>query len=146
LAGSGLSTALIDFVATQILQGTQAREILVITASKQAAGRFRSAVADRLAHAGQSDYVADATMVRSIHSLAFALLRHSTDQDIRLITGAEQDSVIRELLLGQLDAGPAALAIWPPAYREAVGFLGFARDLRDFLLRAAERDLSPEKL
>ncbi|GGG76123.1 ATP-dependent DNA helicase [Corynebacterium pelargi] len=145
-AGSGLSTALIDFVATQILQGTPAREILVITASKQAAGRFRSAVADRLAHAGHSDYVADATMVRSIHSLAFALLRHSTDQDIRLITGAEQDSVIRELLLGQLDAGPAALAIWPPAYREAVGFLGFARDLRDFLLRAAERDLSPEKL
>lgn len=135
-----------DFVAQQLKQGTPARQILVIAASKEVAARLRGGIADRLAGVDGAEFVADTTMVRSVHSLAFALLRQSTGADIRLITGAEQDGVIRDLLQGQLEAGPAALAMWPEQYRDAVGFLGFARALRDFLLRAAERGASPDDL
>ncbi|MFC6318371.1 ATP-dependent DNA helicase [Corynebacterium gerontici] len=145
-AGAGLSTVLMDFVAHQLAQGVPANEILVVAASKEAAARLRAGIADRLAGVDDADFVADNTMVRSVHSLAFALLRQCTSADIRLITGAEQDGVIRDLLQGQLDAGPAALAMWPEQYRDAIGFVGFARSLRDFLLRAAERGASPDEL
>ena len=45
-------------------------------------------------------YVAKAPLVRSVHSLAFALLRTAHEEPIRMITGADQDSVIQELLAG----------------------------------------------
>src|SRR5699024_8338247 len=82
-------------------------------------------------------------LVRSVHSVAFALIRDASDDDVRLITGAEQDAVIRELLRGHADDGRGG---WPQEQREGLRMVGFARQLRDFLLRAVERGVGPDEL
>ena len=61
----------------------------------------------------------------------------------RLITGAEQDAVLRELLRGDIEDGAG---YWPERLRPALPMVGFAAQLRDLMLRAGERGLGPEDL
>ena len=139
-AGSGVTSLLIDTVLARIAAGQDPTGILVVASSKETGARIRRELTDRLAG---TDFVSEAPLVRSVHSLAFALLRDASEEPVRLITGAEQDAVIRELLTGHAEEGRGS---WPAEYRPALTFVGFARQLRDFLLRAAERGLSPEWL
>lgn len=137
-AGTGKTAFLIDTVVACLERGVAPDEVVVLGASKEAAADLREEIARRV-----TDYVAAGTMVCSVHSLAFALLRQARGEELRLITGAEQDAVIRELLSGHVEAGAQA---WPEYIRPAVGLLGFARQLRDFILRAHERGLGPEEV
>lgn len=139
-AGSGVTSLLIDTVVARIEAGHDPSGILVISSSKETGGLLRQDLTDRLA---TSDFVSDAPLVRSVHSLAFALLRDASEDPVRLITGAEQDAVIRELLEGHADDGRGT---WASEHRPALRFVGFARQLRDFLLRSAERGIAPEDL
>ncbi|KLL97250.1 hypothetical protein NJ76_12690 [Rhodococcus sp. IITR03] len=86
-------------------------------------------------------------LVRTVHSYAFAVLRLQAsahgNPPPRLITGAEQDAVLRELLRGDIDDGAG---MWPERLRPALGMTGFAVELRDLMLRANERGLGPEDL
>ncbi|WP_366937651.1 ATP-dependent DNA helicase [uncultured Corynebacterium sp.] len=143
-AGTGVSSFLIDTVLERIAAGADPAGIVVIAPSKESGARLRRELSTRL-----SDYAAPTTLVRSVHSLAFALLRKADvaaggalgpDGELRLITGAEQDAVIRELLAGHASAGGTA---WPEFVRPALGMVGFARQVRDFMLRAGERGLGP---
>lgn len=142
-AGTGVSSFVIDTVIQKLEDGADPSGILVVTASKEAGARLRQEISLRL-----DDYAAKSSMVRSVHSLAFALLRSDTSEEaseggIRLITGAEQDHVIRELLVGHKETGGGS---WPDNVRPALDFVGFARQLRDFLLRAIERGKGPSDL
>ena len=137
-AGSGVSSLLIDVVLAQLNAGADASGILVVAPSKESGSLLRRELAENL-----DDYAAQTSMVRSVHSLAFALLRHSSEEELRLITGAEQDAVIRELLQGHAADRRGA---WPEEMRPALEYVGFARQLRDLLLRAIERGLGPTDL
>lgn len=137
-AGSGVSSLLIDVVVEQLTSGADASGILVVAPLKESGSLLRRELAEHL-----DDYAAQASMVRSVHSLAFALLRRGSDEELRLITGAEQDAVIRELLAGHAADGRGA---WPADIRPALDYVGFARQLRDLLLRAIERGLGPSDL
>lgn len=141
-AGSGVSSFLVDAVVEKLRSGADPDGVLVITASKEAASRLREQLHESLI-AVDSSYVSNAPLVRPVHSLAFALVRSLLDEHIRLITGAEQDGVIRDLLAGHAEDHRGD---WPSDIRPALTFVGFARQLRDFLLRAVERGLSPEDL
>ena len=57
----------------------------------------------------------------------------------RLLSGPEQDLVLRELLVGDLERGHW---LWPAELRAALRTRAFAGELRDLLLRAVERGLS----
>jgi superfamily I DNA/RNA helicase/RecB family exonuclease len=86
--------------------------------------------------------------VRSVHSYAYAVLRRAAeragDAPPRLVTSAEQDAIIRELLAGDLeDAGATA---WPAHLRPALSTAGFATELRNLLARCAERGVDPHEL
>uniref|UniRef100_UPI0035B632BA PD-(D/E)XK nuclease family protein n=1 Tax=Nocardia cyriacigeorgica TaxID=135487 RepID=UPI0035B632BA len=90
-------------------------------------------------------------LVRTIHSYAFAVLRrHAVAQGNpppRLLTGSEQDAVLREMLRGDLiDIAEGATHLWPQRLHPALGLAGFADQLRDLMLRATERGLGPEDL
>lgn len=137
-AGSGVSSFLVDTVLNVLRSGADPAGVLVVSSSKESAAALRREISVHL-----GDYASSAALVRSVHSLAFSLLRQASDEDLRLITGAEQDAVIRELLEGHAAAGGAS---WPQEIRPALGMVGFARQLRDFLLRAIERGQSPESL
>lgn len=90
-------------------------------------------------------------LVRTVHSYAFAVLRRHAaahgNPPPRLLTGAEQDAVLREMLRGDLiDIAEGATGLWPERLHQALGTTGFADQLRDLMLRATERGFGPEDL
>ncbi|KAA8722414.1 ATP-dependent helicase [Corynebacterium phocae] len=141
-AGAGVTSFLIDTVIAKIESGADPAGILVISASKESGALLRQELLSRV-----EDFATGSTLVRSVHSVAFALLRTAEgrpgDSELRLITGAEQDAVIRELLSGHVDSGAQ---MWPEFIRPALPLVGFARQLRDFLLRSSERGQGPDDL
>src|SRR5699024_1650329 len=115
------------------------------TATKEPATAVNAQVVARLAN--MSTFAATRTPVRSVHSWAFAALRSmllASDREApRLLTGAEHDADVRLLLAGHAEDGAGA---WPEHIRPALGDVGFARQLRDLLLRAEERGVGPGEL
>ena len=137
--------------AARIAEGADEESVLVLTASRQAADALRADITRRLTghrgeRAGEVRTVRE-PIVRTVHSYAFAVLRLQAVRDglpvPRLLSGPEQDVVVRELLAGDLERGAPD---WPEPLRPALAVPGFAEELRDLLLRAAERGLGPEDL
>ncbi|WSJ02142.1 PD-(D/E)XK nuclease family protein [Nocardia sp. NBC_01329] len=90
-------------------------------------------------------------LARTIHSYSFGILRRQAARHgnpaPRLLTGAEQDAVLREMLRGDIaDIAAGAGELWPRRLQPALGLTGFADELRDLMLRATERGLGPEDL
>ncbi|MDU0478895.1 ATP-dependent DNA helicase [Staphylococcus chromogenes] len=146
-AGTGVSSLVVDCVLERIKAGVSPAEIVVLGASKESSAQLRRDITAALPQLG---YVSDSPLVRSVHSFAFALVRLASQSTgaadgsaPRLITGAEHDVAIRELLEVQAESGGQD---WPESVREALGMVGFARQLRDFLLRAQERGQSADDL
>ncbi len=153
--GTGKTALLVDVAAARIAEGADPESVLVLTHSKQAAAAVRDAITVRLAGIdGAEGGVPGATtepLVRTVHSYAFAVLRrHATahgNPPPRLLTGAEQDAVLREMLRGDLlDIAAGGEYLWPQRLQPALTLAGFAEQLRDLMLRATERGLGPEDL
>ncbi|WP_442943113.1 PD-(D/E)XK nuclease family protein [Nocardia sp. NBC_00565] len=153
--GTGKTALLIDLAAERIAAGADPESVLVLTHSKQAASAVRDAITARLSGSdGAAGGVPGATrepLVRTLHSYAFSVLRrHASahgNPPPRLLTGAEQDAVLREMLRGDLiDIAAGADGLWPERLQPALGLGGFAEQLRDLMLRATERGLGPEDL
>ncbi|MGW9310534.1 ATP-dependent helicase [Saccharomonospora azurea] len=149
--GTGKTTLLAATAAARIAGGADPESVLVLTASRRAADAVRADITRRLAavdpdEPGELRTVRE-PLVRTVHSYAFAVLRAQAARDgnpaPRLLSGPEQDVVVRELLAGDLARGAPD---WPESLRPALGVPGFAEELRDLLLRAAERGLGPEDL
>ncbi|WP_068012837.1 ATP-dependent helicase [Nocardia mexicana] len=159
--GTGKTALLTDLAVDRIAGGADPESVLVLTHSKQAALRLRNAVTRQLAEV--SGGVPGATrepLVRTVHSYAFAIVRRHAaahgNPPPRLLTGAEQDVVLREMLRGELTDiqegfarsgfGGVEAELWPQRLQPALGTIGFAEQLRDLMLRATERGLGPEDL
>lgn len=145
--GTGKTTLVAHTVADRVLhRGVDPERVLVLTSSRRAAADLRERIVERLAAHGVTPTVRE-PLVRTVHSYAFAVLRlQASLQDLpppRLLSGPEQDVVVRELLAGELETGGQS---WPARLRPALGLPAFAAELRDLLLRAAERGLGPEDL
>ncbi|SFQ17359.1 Superfamily I DNA or RNA helicase [Amycolatopsis arida] len=144
--GTGKTTLLAD-TATQRIRAASADHVLVLTASRKAADAFRARITHQLTKGDQPGHTVREPIVRTVHSYAFAVLRLQAQAHElpppRLLSGPEQDVVVRELLAGDLEDGAPD---WPERLRPALLVPGFAEELRDLLLRAAERGLGPEDL
>jgi superfamily I DNA/RNA helicase/RecB family exonuclease len=150
--GTGKTTLLAAAVARRIAQGgVDPERILVLTTSRRAAEALRRDITRMLnsdpEQTGPIGRTAREPLVRTVHSYAYGLLRLQAAADgtpaPRLLAGAEQDVVVRELLAGDLELGALD---WPDSLRPALAVPGFAEELRDLLMRAAERGLGPEDL
>lgn len=146
--GTGKTARLIDAAVTHIAGGGDPESVLLLTGSGRLAGAARAAITARLLTARSGDLtVVREPLVRSLHSYAFGVLRKAAeragDPPPRLVTGAEQDGAIRELLAGDLDDGAPG---WPRELRPALTTAGFATELRDLLARCAERGVYPTDL
>lgn len=155
--GTGKTTLLVEAVVRRILdREVDPEQVLVLTPSRRAAQDLRERITERLtelsADGGASGpgllRTVREPLVRSVHSYAFAVLRlqatRNGDPPPRLLSGPEQDSVVRELLAGELDIDGGRR--WPQRLRPALPLPAFAVELRELLLRAAERGLGPEEL
>jgi superfamily I DNA/RNA helicase/RecB family exonuclease len=154
--GTGKTTTLIEAVLDRMAgpDAVRPEQILVLTFSRAAAGELRDRMGARL---GATTGVPGAT---TFHSFCFALLGRFKDpglfsEPLRLLSGPEQDVVIRELVRGTVDRatgwdaaqhGPQREPRWPAALRAALGTRGFAEELRAVLLRAREQGLDPATL
>ncbi|ORW25742.1 ATP-dependent helicase [Mycobacterium palustre] len=147
--GTGKSSLLVDAAIARIAAGLHPESVLFLTGSGRLPMTARSALTTALLRSGPTGAVRQ-PVVRTVHSYAYAVLRRAAeragDAPPRLVTSAEQDAVIRELLAGDLEDGPRAASAWPAQLRPALTTAGFATELRNLLARCAERGVDPQEL
>lgn len=137
--GTGKTTTIVEAIRARIQDPHDplpVDSILALTFGRKAAGELRDRVAARLGGGLLPT-------VSTFHSFAYALLR-STDapEDFlhppRLMSGAEEDVRIRELLKGAVTDGSID---WPDDLMGALPTLGLANEVRAVLARARELGL-----
>ena len=144
--GSGKSSTLIKAIANRISSGEDPNSILAITYGRSSANKLR----DQIASANPEKHTVNEPIARTFHSIAFLILNDQlanndgADKKYVLLSGAEQDAQIRQLLL--LDAQNPSATTWPAELIPALTTRGFAKELREFISRATERGSSPAEL
>ena len=135
--GTGKTTTIVEAVVDRVARrGIDPARVLVLTFSRKAAAELRERITLRL------DRTLREPLALTFHSYAYALVRReyalAGEPPPILLPGPEQLLEVRRLLRGEASDGAEG---WPERLRAAVGTQGFAAELRDFLLRAAERGL-----
>jgi len=136
--GTGKTTTLIETVLARVRAGADPSSLLILTYSRERASDLRDAIA---LGAGSTSFEA---LARTFHSLAFSILNERLrpeDPSYVLVSGAEQDAFIKDLL--QNDLAPID---WHPDLRDAQKSRGFIREVRDLISRATELNLTPKDL
>jgi superfamily I DNA/RNA helicase len=138
--GTGATTALIEAVVAGLARVSASR-VLVLARDRDAVRRMRAALARRMPTGALPT-------VTTFHGLAYALVRRTTGPGSetampRLLSGAEEDARIRDLLRGAIADGEVP---WPTDLLAASATLGFANDVRAMLARARELGLGPDDL
>ncbi|PDQ35042.1 MAG: hypothetical protein B5766_07905 [Candidatus Lumbricidophila eiseniae] len=138
--GSGKTRAIVELVADRVhRRGYSSDEILVLSASRVAASELRDRIELRLGVPGRG------SRARSAVSVAFDIVKTFTGQKITLLTGAEQDQLIAELVDSGIRDGFGPQ--WPDELGPAVRVLsGFRGELRDLLMRVTEQGMDAEEL
>jgi superfamily I DNA/RNA helicase len=137
--GTGKTTVLIEAALSRIAQGQNPDSILLLTFGRERASELRDAIALR------TTKTMFEPLARTFHSLAFSIIKMKAKDDPEpiLLSGPEQESYIKELLQGDIADGYKE---WPEDLHAALTTNGFARELRDLILRASERGIGPDDL
>lgn len=141
--GTGKTRTLVDRVVRLLeVEGLRPEEVLALTPSRQAATALRDRIGVRIGQATPGP------LARSLGSFAFQLVRGAMVREgaepPALLTGADQDRIIAELLAGDVEDGRIS---WPPALSEPVrASKGFRSELRAFLAECTELGASPAEL
>ncbi|GGR85329.1 DNA helicase [Micromonospora fulviviridis] len=146
--GTGKTDTLVEAVAARVAEGVDPEHVLVLTFGRRGATDLRHRIEARIA--GDGHRVVREPLVRTFPAYAFGLLRRAAaergEPSPRLLTGPEQDLIIRELLdvVGE-EPGDDPVG-WPEDLLPALRTRAFAQQLRDLLMRAAERGVGPVEL
>jgi superfamily I DNA/RNA helicase/RecB family exonuclease len=140
--GTGKTTTIAEAVVDRVARrGIEPGRVLVLTFSRKAAAELRERITLRLGRTVRQP------LAMTFHSYAYALVRReyalAGEPPPILLPGPEQLLEVRRLLRGEASDGGEG---WPERLRPAIGTQGFAAELRDFLLRAAERGLDGSAL
>lgn len=145
--GTGKTTVLIEAALSRIAAGQSPDSVLLLTYGRERASELRDAIVTR------SEKTAFEPLARTFHSLAYSILKMRTEgnyRDIVLLSGAEQETFISQLLAGDIEDGYKRwhddLKKSPESLGEPLQTQGFVRELRDLIMRANERGLTPEQL
>jgi superfamily I DNA/RNA helicase/RecB family exonuclease len=146
--GTGKSTVLVEAAVRRIeADGVDPAGVLLLAPSRLAAARLRDRLSARL------DRSLSASPARTWASYAFDLLRRAKvegrlphlERAPKLLSGPEQDLIIKELLDGhRLGLGKAPR--WPEDLGEALHTRGFRQEIRQLFDRVIEYGLSPAEL
>lgn len=135
--GTGKTSLMVALVAAHVREGLDPARVLLLAPSRRSALELRDRVAASVGRTIREP------LARTAHSYAFGLIRRDAvsrqDATPRLLSAAEQELVIAELLSHSLEP-------WPPEIAPALRTRQFAGQLRDLMLRAVERDLGPDDL
>lgn len=133
--GSGKSRLAVEIMAALAGEGGT-EDLLLLAPTRRAADRLRDALAERL------PVTVGRVLVRTPASFAFSVLRARAallgEPPPVLLTGADQDATLTQLLLGHAE-GEGRDPGWPEDVpTEALTLATFRHELRDVLMRAAE--------
>ena len=145
--GSGKTSALVGRFIAMVEAGIPAEQILVLSATREAAAHLRDQLlVDLAAIAGSqgqelSTYAVEGPLARTTASVAFAIVKHHAVQaglkSPELISGAEQDAIFVQLLAQHEASGDVAL--WPKHITKlSRGLSGFRAELRDLIAACQE--------
>lgn len=142
--GTGKTTVALESVVAAVDAGLAPQDVLVVSSGRRAAADLRDRLAARLRT------TSGRPLVQTAPAVAFSVLRSRAallgDVPPTLVSGAEQDLLLAELLAGHA-AGEGVPLRWPPHVPADVPTMRAFRDeLRDLLMRAAERGLTPADL
>lgn len=141
--GTGKSTVAVELVAAHVADGVRPDQCLVLASSRRSAARLRDEVTARVGGTSTEP------LARTFPSFGFGVLRASAalqgDPPPRLLSGPEQDVVLRELLAGHA-SGESVGPRWPQRVHLALPTRAFRAELRDLLMRAVELGLDPDEL
>lgn len=141
--GTGKTRTLADRVVHLVGgAGLRPEEVLVLTPNRQAATALRDRIGVRIGIATPGP------LARSLGSFAFQVVRgamvHAGAEPPVLLTGADQDRLIAELLAGDAEDGGIA---WPEALTPLVrASKGFRSELRAFVAECVELGAGPDEL
>ncbi|WP_136707926.1 UrvD/REP family ATP-dependent DNA helicase [Agromyces sp. H66] len=138
--GSGKTRLVVELVADRVeRRGYGTDEVLVLSATRASATALRDELAVRLGVATRGP------LARTANSIAFQLVRAATGAPVTLLTGAEHDQIVGDLLEGGIRDG------FGPAWPEPLGpdvreLRGFRSELRDLMMRAVEHGVDARAL
>ena len=145
IPGTGKTHHLTERALRYLTDGNDPARLLILAPTRTAATRMRDTIA------ASSDRSLSVAPTRAWAAYAFDLLKRAqtrglltgVEGNLKLLSGPEQDVIIGELLANHAEGiapGPA----WPDSLREALPTRGFRHEIRDFLDRMAEYDLTAE--
>ncbi|MDQ0277184.1 superfamily I DNA/RNA helicase/RecB family exonuclease [Arthrobacter silviterrae] len=146
--GTGKSTVLVEAAVKRMEHdGVDPAGALLLAPSRLAAARLRNAFSARLTRSLST------SPARTWSSYAFDLLRRAkvegrmpyVDGPPRLMSGPEQDLIIKDLLAGHR-MGLGRLPGWPPDLAGALDTRGFRQEVRQLFDRVIEYDVTPDQL
>ncbi|MGY3261992.1 PD-(D/E)XK nuclease family protein [Frigoribacterium sp. 2355] len=142
--GSGKTRTLVEFVVDRVeRRGWGPDAVMVLAPTRSTATTLRDVIASRLT------VPTPGPLARTVSSLAFDVVGHAARlvglPTPTLLTGGDQDSIVRSLLEGhEVDGtGPS----WPEGLGPTVRRLrGFRTELREVLMRSTEHRIGSEGL
>ncbi|WP_141494254.1 ATP-dependent helicase [Kytococcus schroeteri] len=143
--GTGRSTRVVEEVLAHLEGGGDLSEVLVLAPSRLTASMLRERLEERWQRG------ATGMPVYSHQAFGFSVLSHHARltgaEPPSLLTGADQDAVLADLLAGVAgDDAAFAAAGWPEEVRAAVGTQGFRDQVRDLFMRAVEHGVTAGEL
>lgn len=144
--GTGKTHALVERVAALLEGGFAPEQVLALTPNRQAATALRDRIGVRVRVATPGP------LARSLGSFAFQLVRgtmvHAGQEPPALLTGADQDRIIADLLAGEAeDEQEGIRSRWPENLGAAVrSSRAFRSELRAFLAECTELGVTPAEL
>lgn len=141
--GTGKTRVAVAVVVDRVRRdGLAPDAALVLAPTRLAAGRLRDQITAAVGGTTTQP------LARTPSAFAFSLLGDAAAADDepppRLLSGAEQDVLLGDLLAGHQEAGRGPA--WPTGLREALATRGFRDQLRDLLMRTVENGLGPDEL
>ncbi len=144
--GTGKTELALSLMVHRIRAGMDTTAGIILVPDRAAANRLRDQLALR------SNITFSSPVVRTFAGFAYDVLSQAWESGAlagvptapRLLSGAEQDTLIEELLAGHQEkgGGPA----WPDSLGDAPRTRGFRSELREFMDRSDEFSASPEEI
>ena len=145
--GTGKSTVLVEAAVARISRGLDPAGLLLLAPTRLAAAALRESLSARL------QGTLSTSPARTWASYAFDLIRRAKAEGRlpyitrapKLLSGAEQDVIIKELLEGHGQQGIPALP-WPESLDLALPTRGFRQEIRQLFDRIIEYGISADQV
>lgn len=138
--GTGKTSTLVAAALARLAQGVAPSAILILTFGRDAAAELRQRLALHLDNG-------EPPRVSTFHAFALELVMRTQEADapVRLLSGAEQERAVREVIDGTLH-DTLLRGAWPADLQEALATKGFAKEVRNAFAAARALGLAGDEV